>query len=599
MTPYKAPLDNVQFLMNDVFAFPELYVDNGDHEADPEIVRAILEGAAKFSEQVIAPLNASGDLEGCKFDNGVVTTPKGFKESYKQFIDDGWSGLSAPLDLGGQGLPESLSLIVSEMLATANPAWTMYTGLSHGAIATLEVHGSAQQKETYLQKLVEGEWTGTMCLTEPHCGTDLGLIKSKAEPQADGSYTITGTKIFISAGEHDMSENIVHLVLARAQGAAAGTKGLSLFIVPKLLPLSDGTPGPRNAVSCSAVEKKMGIKAAATCVMHFDGAKGFLVGQESKGLNNMFTFMNTARIITAMQGLCSGERSFQAALAYAKDRLQMRALSGAQAPELPADPIIVHPDVRKMLLTIKSITEGNRALLYFSLQQLDIAKRNPEPEQRQRAEKLLSFITPICKAFMTESGFEVTNTALQVFGGHGYIQDTGVEQLVRDCRIATIYEGTTGVQALDLLGRKILADRGETLSAFAATIHAQCLALGEHPQLGKHAQQLTRLVKLWQATALEIGSKSLQDPDEIGAASVDFLMYSGYVILGHFWLKMAATAQVKLQDEQNGNANFYSAKLKTCDFYFKRVLPRTEALLLSITSGADSMMAISVEEMSL
>ncbi|HCF0993045.1 TPA: acyl-CoA dehydrogenase family protein, partial [Pseudomonas aeruginosa] len=373
MTPYKAPLDTMRFLMNDVLAFPEHYVDNGDHEADPEIVHAILEGAAKFSEQIIAPLNASGDLEGCTFDNGVVTTPKGFKEAYQQFVNDGWTGLSSAIELGGQGLPESLSLIVSEMLATANPAWTMYPALSHGAIATLEVHGDAQQKATYLQKLVTGDWTGTMCLTEPHCGTDLGLIKTRAEPQADGSYKVTGTKIFISAGEHDVSENIVHLVLARALGAAPGTKGLSLFIVPKLLPLADGTPGPSNSVNCSAIEKKMGIKGSSTCVMNFDGAKGFLVGEEGKGLNNMFTFMNTARLITAMQGICSGERSFQAALAYAQDRLQMRALSGPQSPELPADPIIVHPDVRKMLLTIKSITEGNRALLYFALQQLDIA----------------------------------------------------------------------------------------------------------------------------------------------------------------------------------------------------------------------------------
>ena len=453
MPDYKAPLRDMRFLMDEVFDYPATYAAIGAVDATPDLVGAILEEGAKFCEQVLAPLNRSGDEEGAVWKDGVVTTPKGFKEAFAQYVEGGWNGLSADPAYGGQGLPTSLAMAISEMVASANTSWGMYPGLTHGAMSAIHAHGSEEQKQTYLTKLTEGRWTGTMCLTEPHCGTDLGIIKTRAVPQADGSYAITGTKIFISAGEHDMSENIVHLVLAKLPDAPAGTKGISLFIVPKFNGGADGEAAERNGVSCGSIEHKMGIKASATCVMNFDSAKGFLIGELNKGLNCMFTMMNHARLGTGMQGLCNGEASYQGALRYANDRLQMRSLTGPKAPEKPADPIIVHPDVRRMLLTMKSLNEGSRALGYFTAQLLDIAHRSPDEAQREEAEGLLAFLTPICKAFMTEAGLEATSLGMQVFGGHGYIREWGMEQLMRDARIAPIYEGTNCIQALDLLGR--------------------------------------------------------------------------------------------------------------------------------------------------
>ncbi len=589
MADYKAPLRDTRFLINEVFDFPGSYAAIGANDATPDMVAAILEEGAKFCEQVLAPLNRSGDEEGCQFDNGVVTTPKGFKEAFAQYVEGGWNGLAADPSYGGQGLPHSLGLLISEMVGASNTSWGMYPGLTHGAMSAIHAHGSEAQKQTYLTALTEGRWTGTMCLTEPQCGTDLGIIKTRAVPQADGSYAISGTKIFISAGEHDLSENIVHLVLAKLPDAPAGTKGISLFIVPKFLPDDQGNAGARNTLSCGSIEHKMGIKASATCVMNFDEATGFLIGEPNKGLNCMFTMMNHARLGTGMQGLCLGEASYQGALRYANDRLQMRALTGAKAPDKVADPIIVHPDVRRMLLTMKSLNEGNRALAYFTAQLIDQAHGAADAEQRAEAEDLLALLTPICKAFMTESGLEVTNMGMQVYGGHGYIREWGMEQLVRDCRIALIYEGTNGIQALDLLGRKVLGSQGKLLRGFTKIVHKFCEAQGDHPQLAAQVAELATLNRQWGELTQRIGMAAMKNPDEVGAASVDYLMFSGYVILAYFWLRMAVVAQAQL-DAGSGDAAFYQAKLATSAFYFKRVLPRTAGHLAAADAGSACMM---------
>jgi alkylation response protein AidB-like acyl-CoA dehydrogenase len=596
MTSYKAPLRNMRFLINEVFDYPASYAALGWDEVSPDTVDAILDESARFCEEVIAPLNSSGDQEGCHFDNGEVRTPSGFRQAYEQFVAGAWGGLSAPAAYGGQDLPESLNVLVTEMMASANTSWLMYPGLTHGAVAAIEAHGSEQQKTTYLRKLIEGRWTGTMCLTESHCGSDLGMIRTRALPQTDGNFAITGTKIFISAGEHDMSENIVHLVLAKLPDAPAGTRGISLFVVPKFLPDSEGLPSQRNQVFCGSIEHKMGIKASATCVMNFDGATGFLLGEINKGLNCMFTFMNNARLATAMQGLCLGERSFQGAVAYAGERLQMRSLSGPKAPDQPADPIIVHPDVRRMLLTMKAFNEGNRALTYFTAQQLDIAHRGTDASQRDEAESLLSFITPICKAFMTETGLEVTNHGMQVFGGHGFIREAGMEQLVRDCRIALIYEGTNGIQALDLLGRKVLGNQGQSLRLFTKRLHKFCQTQAAHPRLKDHVAQLAALNQQWGEITMKIGTAAMSNPEEVGAAAMDYLMFSGYVALGYFWLRMAVVAQEKISN-QDAEHDFYKTKLATCDFYFKRLLPRTAGHLAAIAAGGECLMAITADQL--
>ncbi|RJG12320.1 acyl-CoA dehydrogenase [Pseudomonas cavernicola] len=598
MPDYKAPLRDMRFLIDEVFDFHASYAALGASDATPDMVNAILEEGAKFCEQVLAPLNRSGDEEECQFNNGEVSTPKGFKEAFAQYAEGGWMSLAADPNYGGQGLPHSLGLLISEMVGASNTSWGMYPGLTQGAMSAIHAHGTEEQKQAYLTRMTAGRWTGTMCLTEAHCGTDLGIIKTRAVPQADGSYAVSGSKIFISAGEHDMSENIVHLVLAKLPDAPAGTKGISLFIVPKFLPDAQGEAGARNAVSCGSIEHKMGIKASATCVINFDNAKGFLIGEANKGLNCMFTMMNHARLGTGMQGLCLGETSFQGAIKYANERLQMRALTGPKAPDKAADPIIVHPDVRRMLLTMKAFNEGNRALAYFTAQLLDVAHSSDSDAQRQEAENLLAFLTPICKAFMTETGLEVTNHGMQVFGGHGFIREWGMEQLVRDCRIAPIYEGTNGIQALDLLGRKVLGSQGKLLRGFTKIVHRFCEAQAQHPQLSGYVAQLATLNKEWGELTQKVGMAAIKNPDEVGAAALDYLMYSGYIILGYFWLRMAVVAQGRLS-AGGGEAAYYRAKLATCEFYFKRLLPRTAAHQAAVEAGSDCLMQLPAEQFAL
>ncbi|MFC3851293.1 acyl-CoA dehydrogenase C-terminal domain-containing protein [Salinispirillum marinum] len=589
MPTYKAPVRDIEFLLYDVYDAETHYQKIGAEEASRDMLSAIIAEGAKFCEQVIAPLNQSGDQEGCTWSEDGVTTPTGFKEAYQQYVENGWGALASPVEHGGQGLPESVGHIISEMAGTANWSWSMYPGLSHGARATIDLHGTDEQKEVYLTKLVSGEWTGTMCLTEPHCGSDLGILKTKAEENADGSYAITGTKIFISAGEHDMAENIVHIVLARLPGAPEGTKGISLFIVPKVLP--DGT---RNDVKCGSIEHKMGIHGNATCVMNFDGAKGFLIGPPNKGLNCMFTFMNFARIGTAIQGVASAELSFQGALAYAKDRLAMRSLSGVKNPNGPADPIIVHPDVRRMLLTQKSFAEGGRAMIMHLSQLVDIVHSDVDAEEKKMADELLSFLTPIAKAFLTEAGLEAANLGVQVFGGHGYIQEWGMEQIVRDARISTIYEGTTGIQSLDLLGRKVLMTQGGMLKNFTKIIHKFCKEHDGAKGIKPMVKTLATLNKDWGDVTMKLGMKAMMNKEEVGGAAYDYLMYSGYITLGYYWARMAMEAQNKIAaGEKDG---FYKAKLDTARFYFDRILPRAEGHKLAMLNGLDTLMAMSEEE---
>lgn len=590
MPEYKAPLRDIDFVLNDVLNAQQHYQElPGCEDASPDMISAIIEEGAKFSERVLSPLNRVGDQQGCQWQDGQVTTPTGFKEAYQQYVESGWPSLAHEEQYGGQGLPESIGLIINELIGTANWSWSMYPGLSHGAMNTLNEHGTPEQKQTYLTELITGNWTGTMCLTEPHCGTDLGLLRTKADPQADGSYKISGTKIFISAGEHDMAENIVHIVLARLPDAPAGTKGISLFIVPKHLPES---LSETNGVSCGSLEHKMGIHGNSTCVMNFDDATGYLIGPPNKGLNCMFTFMNTARLGTAVQGLAHAEWGFQNSLTYAKDRLQMRALNGPAQPEKPADPIIVHPEVRKMLLTQKSFAEGGRALIYYCAQLVDKAKLT-DGEEKENADALLAFLTPIAKAFLTEVGFESANHGLQVYGGHGFIAEWGMEQNVRDSRISMLYEGTTQIQAIDLLGRKVLMTQGESLKRFTKILHKFCQAEADNSALAKYIKPLVALNKEWGEVTTQIGMKAIQNRDEVGAASVDYLMYSGYVVLGYMWALMAKTAQEKI--DSGASDDFYQAKLKTADFYFNRILPRTRALVETMTSGSDDLMSLDEE----
>ncbi|MEL0637316.1 acyl-CoA dehydrogenase C-terminal domain-containing protein [Marinomonas sp. TI.3.20] len=595
MPEYKAPLRDIKFVTEELLDIHSHYSTlPGGEEATPDMVSAILEEGAKFSERVLSPLNRVGDQQGCQFNDGVVTTPDGFKEAYQQYVEGGWPSLSHPEAVGGQGLPDSLGMMVTEMVATANWSWGMYPGLSHGAMNTIEQHGTDEQKQTYLTKLVSGEWTGTMCLTESHCGTDLGMLKTKAEPQADGSYSLTGTKIFISAGEHDMAENIVHIVLARLPDAPAGTKGISLFIVPKFNVTEAGDMGDRNQVACGSIEHKMGIHGNATCVMNFDGAKGFLIGQPNRGLNCMFTFMNTARLGTALQGLAHSEWALQNSVAYAKDRLQMRSLSGAKTPDKAADAIIVHPDVRRMLLTQKAFAEGGRAMIHYCSLLVDKTKHGNDDEKAE-ADELMSLLTPIAKAFLTETGFEAANQGLQVFGGHGYIAEWGMEQNVRDCRIAMLYEGTTGIQALDLLGRKVLMTQGATLRRFTKIIHKFCKENKGDKRFKSYISALDKVNGEWGDLTMKIGMKAMRNKDEVGAASVDYLMFSGYVVLAYFWARMAVTAQTKL-DEGSDEKGFYTAKLQTATFYYERLLPRTRAHAEAMLSGAGNLLAMDEDD---
>lgn len=599
MPTYNPPLQDIRFALRDVLDFDAHYAAlPGAEEATPETVDAILEEGAKFAREVLSPLNAVGDSEGCTWNDGVVTTPTGFREAYQQYVEGGWPSMVQSEAMGGQGLPESLGTVLSEMNGTANWSWAMYPGLSHGAMNTLAAHGTEEQQQAYLSKLVSGEWTGTMCLTESHCGTDLGLLKTRAEPNDDGSYSITGQKIFISAGEHDMADNIVHIVLARLPDAPAGTRGISLFIVPKFSLSSEGEVGERNAVNCGSIEHKMGIHGNATCVLNFDGAKGFLIGPPNRGLNCMFTFMNTARIGTATQGLAHAELAFQGSLAYARDRLQMRSLSGPAHPEKAADPIIVHPDVRRMLLTQKALAEGGRMFLYRCSQLVDIAHQGATEEAKAAAEQELALLTPIAKAFMTETGFEAANLGLQCFGGHGYINEWGMEQNVRDSRISMIYEGTTGVQAIDLLGRKVLGSQGAVLQAYTKQIHKFCKANSDEARLTRFIRPLAKLNQEWGDLTRRIGMAAMQDKEEAGAASVDYLMYSGYIVLAYFWAQAAVAAEKKLEAGE-GDTVFLQAKLFTARFYFERLLPRTRSLAVTMLSGADNLMDLDEEHFAL
>jgi alkylation response protein AidB-like acyl-CoA dehydrogenase len=588
MPEYKAPLRDVSFVMNELLESEKLYQTlPGFEEATQDMLDAIVGEAAKFCEEVVAPLNQPGDEQGCQWSDEGVKTPDGFPAAYKQYVDNGWPALSAEVEHGGQGMPNMLGIIVTEFMGSANWSWSMYPGLSHGAIKTIEEHGNDQQKGHYLTKLVSGSWTGTMCLTESQCGTDLGLLTTKAEPAADGSYAITGTKIFISAGEHDMAENIVHIVLARLPDAPAGTKGISLFIVPKFNLAADGKVGERNGVHCASIEKKMGIKASATCVMNFDGAKGFLIGPPNKGMACMFTFMNTARLGTAIQGLAHGELSYQGALAYARDRLAMRSLTGPKNPDGPADPIIVHADVRKMLLTQKALAEGSRAFLYYLAQLGDVMQAGAE-EDVKKADDLMAFLTPIAKAFVTETGFESANLGMQVYGGHGFIREWGMEQIVRDARISMLYEGTTGIQAMDLIGRKVLGSGGKLLMGFTSIVSEFCDA-NTKKEDAVFITSLKGFVDEWLEMSMTIGTAAMENPDAAGAAAVDYLMYSGYVTMAYFWARMAVLARQKIA-EADGDVSFYEAKLMTAQFYFERILPRTRAHKKSLLAGPESIM---------
>lgn len=585
MSDYKAPLQEIDFVRNEVLDFPSHYASlPGFEEATPDLEAAILEEAAKLAENVVAPTNKAGD-EGCTLKDGVVTTPKGFKEAYQQYIDGGWASLSAPTEWGGQNLPASMDSMVSELFGQANHAWTMYPGLSTGGKATIIEHGTDEQKQTYLPDLVSGNWLATMCLTEPHCGSDLGLLKTKAELQANGSYQITGTKIFISSGEHDMGENIIHIVLARLPGAPAGTKGISLFIVPKILPRNN----ERNSLECGALEHKMGIHGNATCVMNFDGAEGYLIGPENRGLNCMFTFMNFARIGVTLEGFCHIEKAYQGAVAYAKDRLQMRALSGPKNPEGPADPIIVHPDVRRMLLTIRSLAEGGRAFIHYETQIADKARYSDDPDLKKWANDMLGFLTPIGKAFTTEMAIEASSLGMQVFGGHGYISEWGMEQNYRDARITAIYEGTTGIQALDLIGRKVLKSGGELLKVFTNEVESFCESCDS--DMDEFTTVLREKIAEWEQVTAYIGGKAMENVDEVGAASVDYLMYSGYISYAFFWAKMAKVAKSKAGSGENDE--FYQTKVQTAQFFFQRMLPRTLTHKACIESGSDNLMNIS------
>jgi len=591
MPSYNPPLRDMQFVMHEVLNVTEELKQIPRHaDIDVDTINAVLEEGGKFAAEVAFPLNISGDAEGCTLDKATheVKTPKGFKEAYAQYIEGGWPALSCDPEYGGQGLPFVLNQCFYEMLNSANQAWTMYPGLSHGAYECLHAHGTEEQKKLYLPKLVSGEWTGTMCLTEPHCGTDLGLLRTKAEPQADGSYKLNGAKIFISAGEHDMAENIVHLVLARLPDAPAGSKGISLFVVPKYKVKADGSMGERNGIHCGGLEHKMGIHANSTCQMILEDAVGTLVGQPNKGLQAMFVMMNAARLGVGNQSLGLTEVAYQNALAYAKDRIQMRSLSGPKAKDKPADPIIVHPDVRKMLLTAKAYAEGGRALACFCANLLDKELYHPDEKVRKDSAEMLALLTPIIKAFLTDNGFQSAVMCQQVFGGHGYIKEWGMEQFVRDARINMIYEGTNTVQSLDLLGRKILGNNGATLKKFGKLVGALVEAEGVNEKMAEFINPLAYLGDQMTKFTTEIGFKGFQNPDEVGAAAVDYLRVAGHLVFGYFFARMAAVALKKIAE---GNTDpFYQAKLQTARFYFAKLFPETATLMRTARTGAKPLM---------
>jgi len=584
MAQYTPPLRDMQFVMHEVLnVTDELKTLPPYADVDADTINAVIEEGGKFASQVIFPINLSGDQEGCTLDKTTheVTPPKGFKEAYKTYVEGGWPALSCDPAYGGQGLPHLVNQCLYEMMNSGNQAWTMYPGLSHGAYEALHAHGTDEQKKTYLPKLTSGEWTGTMCLTEPHCGTDLGLLRTKAEPVGDGTYKITGAKIFISAGEHDMTENIIHLVLARLPDAPVGSKGISLFVVPKFNVNADGSIGSRNPIFCTGLEHKMGIHGNATAQLTLDGAVGTLVGQPNKGLQAMFVMMNAARLGVGMQSLGLTEVAYQNAVAYAKDRLQMRALSGPKAPDKPADPIIVHPDVRKMLLTARAYAEGGRALGLWTTLQLDKELSSDDADVRKEAGDMVALITPIIKAFITDNAWISTSHCMQVFGGHGYIAEWGMEQYVRDARINMIYEGTNTVQSLDLLGRKILADNGAKLRKFGKMVQDFVEEEGTNEAMQEFVNPLADLGEKVVKLTTEVGMKAFGNQDEVGAASVDYLRVVGHLVFGYFWARMAKVALEK----QGGGDPFYKAKLATARFYFAKLLPETASLIRTARAG--------------
>ena len=603
MTAYKAPLRDMRFIMHEVLNLTAHYQRLGRDDLTRDIIDAVLEEGAKFNEGVLAPLNRSGDEAGVTFTDGVVKTPDGFPDAYRQFCDNGWASMTGSEDFGGQGLPLTMATPFQEMMMSANLSFRVYTGLTDGAVFALSKHGSDELKEAYLPKLISGEWAGTMCLTEPHAGTDLALLRTKAEPQADGSYAITGTKIFISGGEQDMTDNIVHLVLARLPDAPAGVKGISLFLVPKVL-----EDGSRNPAVCGSVEHKMGIKAAATCVMNFDNAKGWLIGAENRGLACMFTMMNDARFQVGLQGLGIGEMAYQGAVEYAIDRLQSRSLSGPKQPEKPADPIIVHPDVRRMLLTQKTLVEGCRMLAYEAAQSLDLEQHHPDAEVRESAAVRAALLIPIVKSFLTDMSAEAANLGMQVYGGHGYIREWGMEQLVRDGRITQIYEGTNGIQALDLMRRKVMGDQGQALGQLQSEIDAFCEANDLNTGLRAHIAVLTSVNAHWRTLTSDLLQRIASNPEEAGACATDFLNFSSYVLLAYGWARMTLVSQLALESQQadqapelaenaaDQNDDFYRAKLESARFFFERVLPRAELHRQCLLTPVDNLFGMTADQ---
>src|SRR6202162_3689218 len=594
MPSYKAPLEDVSFLLNDVFQIDRYDNLPGFSDASADVREAVLNEAAKLSEEVLQPLNRVGDLAGCtRHDDGRVTTPKGFKEAYKQVAEGGWLGLSSPVEYGGQGLPVTLSQAVNEFQCSANMAFAMYPGLTQGAIAAVIVHGSAEQKAAYLPKMIAGQWTGTMNLTEPHCATDLGLLRTKAAKQADGSYKITGTKIFISAGEHDLAENIIHLVLARIEGAPSGIKGVSLFVVPKILVNADGTLGARNGVSCGSIEHKMGIHGNSTCVRNYDGATGWLIGEENKGMQGMFVMMNEARLGVAVQGLAQSEVAYQNAAAYARDRLQGRSLSGPKAPDQPADPIIVHPDVRRSLLTIRAFNEAARAMGVWTSVKSDVAHRSSDPKDRQEADDHMGLMTPVLKGVLTDVGFSNAVLAQQMYGGHGYIAENGMEQFVRDARIAMIYEGANGIQALDLVGRKLPRDGGRAVMGFFNEVATFAKDHGANEAMKPYVTPLSAALGHLQQATTWLMQNGLVKPDNAGAGATDYMHLFCLVSFAYMWAKMAKVAQDKIAG--SGATPYLTTKLVTGRFFMERMLAETTVHLSRLQSGAATIMELPAE----
>ena len=585
MPSYKAPLRDLRFVYYELFDGTELARLPGFEEATPDVVLAVAEELGRICEEVLQPLNSSGDEEGCHFDNGKVTTPKGFKEAYELLRKGGWPALTGPQEYGGQGMPHAVGNLIAELLCSANLSFAMYLGLTFGAISALDKHAGKELKARFLPKLIEGTWSGTMCLTEPQSGTDLGLVRTKAEPVGDGSYRLTGSKIFISAGEHDLTENIVHLVLARLPGAPEGIKGISLFVVPKMLEAGDKLVS--NHVTCSAIEHKMGIKGSSTCVINFEDSIGHLVGEANKGMKAMFTFMNAARLHVGIQGLALAEASYQGAVKFARERLQGRALTGTKYPELEADPILVHPDVRRMLLTARSFVEGARALTAWAALEIDHAEHDPDPERAKQGDDLASLLTPIVKAFQTDLGFESCNHSLQVCGGYGFTRDYGMEQLVRDCRITQIYEGTNGIQALDLVGRKAPAHLGRYLRRFFHPVQQFLEQEAVNPEMEEFVAPVAKAFERLQRATGWLGQESLKSPDQAGAVASEYLHLFGYVAFGYLWARMAKVALAKRGGEESA---FYEAKIATARFFMQRMLPRTGGLFASIMAGSQAIM---------